>query len=111
MKKLTFAEDIEAAAGEEQILQICIESTREYHGDGWHGVPQEKTGVLLSWEEARHLLDYPYDKGYGAEDCHAIYAWTETMLLLVGLYDGATWVQAVPRDPTDQHKVKMVGSG
>lgn len=56
-------------------------------------------GKLVAWEDARPVLDYEYDNGYGGADCHAVYAWTETQVLFVHEYDGATAVQQVPRNP------------
>jgi len=96
-----FANDIEKAAGREKIKSIVIGGC----GNGRvsansKAVPKAVQGVLLSWEEARIVLDYEYDKSYGRIDCHAIYAWTATKVLFIGQYDGATWVASVPRKPS-----------
>lgn len=57
-------------------------------------------GKVLSWAEARPILDYEYDNGFGGAECHAVYAWTETQVLLIHEYDGATDVGWLPRHPT-----------
>lgn len=54
---------------------------------------------LLSWEEAAPILDYGYDGGYGLHDCHPVYIWTKTQVIFTVVYDGATWLQSVPRHP------------
>ena len=92
-KDPTFAEDIERAAGGEEILAIVL-GARGYKDD-----TTPNLGVPVKWEEARPILDYEYDSGYGGVDCHAIMAWTETWVLFVCSYDGSTWVASVPRKP------------
>lgn len=95
--KSNFKADILEAAQGEPILAVVL-------GDfGWGDKDDNRQrvpkGTVLSWEVASPLLDYNYDAGYGGIECHALYAWTETHVLLVGTYDGSSWVQAVPRDP------------
>ena len=95
---------IENAADGEEIIGVVI-------GDfGWGGfleercpklIPKEKRGVVLPWDEAKELLDYEFDDGYGAPGCHAIYAWTKNKVIFVGTYDGSTWIESVPRNPVD----------
>ena len=91
----TFADDIEEAAGGEPIEAIVIANYP------WrpHVIPENQTNTVLSWEEARPLLDYLYDRGFGLSDCNAIYAWTPTRVLFVHEYDGATGVHWLPRSP------------
>lgn len=108
----TFAEDIESEAKGEEILGIVI------GGYGWASyssepikIPQVKRLTQLSWIEARPFLDYEYDGGYGAPNCHAITAWTENSVIFVGTYDGSTWVTSVPRNPTNTRDPHMVGGG
>lgn len=108
-----FADDIEYAAEGEAIIGIVIgrfgwasrdESDSEAYGFSRikaEPIPEEKKGVVLTWEEARPLLAYNYDAGFGASECHAIYAWTESRVLFVVEYDGATWVSWAPRNPMD----------
>ena len=90
----TFAQDIEAAAGDEAITAIVV-------GDflGWREEHPNGPGTIQTWETARPSLDYEFNKGYGGAECHAIAADTASWVLIVGEYDGATWVQRIPRDP------------
>jgi hypothetical protein len=98
---MTFAKDIEDVANGEIIEAVVI-------GDmGWvdyndpETVPIDKRGKVLSWEDARPLLAFDYDDGYGAPECHAIYAWTFTRVIFVSMYDGSTAINAIPRFPVD----------
>ncbi|MHA2427436.1 MAG: hypothetical protein ACXADB_05365 [Candidatus Hermodarchaeia archaeon] len=90
-EETTFAQDIEKAAGGERIIKIVVSAHKKF----------EKYGKMLSWDEARPLLDYHYDKGYGCEDCHAIYAWTTNRIIVVHEYDGSTGVYWIPRNPVN----------
>lgn len=99
----TFADDIEEEAGDEPIEAIVIGNMgwSDYNTEinpRFADVPQ---GKVLSWEAARPLLDFPYSTGYGAPECHAIYAWTATRVLFVSQYDGSTCLQSVPRNPIE----------
>lgn len=115
----SFAADIEASAEGEPIEAVVIGAF------GWGGwsedpddlaygeesvpfIPWDRRGVVLPWEEARPLLDYQYDNGYGAPGCHAITAWTPSKVLFVTQYDGATGVDVMPRNPVD-HRPEMPG--
>lgn len=101
---MSFAADLEEAAGDEEI-EFCV------IGDmGWsdgYGADERQAGALaakgkvLPWSEARALLDYRYDTGYGAPDCNAVYAWTPSRVIFVSQYDGATGVEWVPRAPVE----------
>lgn len=100
---MTFAEEIERAAKGETIEAITLAST------GWERSDEDrysarrkapsKFGELLSWDEARPMLDYDYARGFGGEDCDAIWAWTESRVIFVHEYDGATSVNWLPRHP------------
>ena len=98
----TFAEDIEEAANGQSIEAIVIGPF------GWSDDMDDderpeatKRGVVLTWAEARPMLDYSYDSGCGAAGCDAIWAWTPTEVLFVHEYDGATGLRGVPRNPVD----------
>ena len=95
---------IEDEANGEEIEAVVI-------GDmGWGNYGKEKVpnyddipkGKLLSWEDAKPLLDYEFNPGYGAPGCNAIWAWTETSVIAIGQYDGATWPYSLPRNPMNE---------
>ena len=106
-----FAQDIEEAADGDAIEAIVI---GEFGWGGWGGfdesnpIPKDKRNVVLTWDQARPLLDYQYHIGYGAPDCHAITVWTESKVMWVTQYDGATRVSTAPRHPID-HEPEMPG--
>jgi hypothetical protein len=58
-------------------------------------------GKVMSWLEARAILDYEYDSGYGAADCHPVIAWTASKIITITEYDGATGPSWYPRNPID----------
>ena len=93
-----FAEDIEKVARGDEILAVVITHGRDtLEEDGNDDNPPYE---ILTWEEVRPRLDYTYDTGYGGADCHAIYAWTATRLIVVAEYDGSTSIIGLPRNPT-----------
>jgi hypothetical protein len=93
---MTFADEIEKVADNEPIKGIVL-GAREYQYDDDDIPPYQ--GKLLSWAEARPLLDYDYDSDYGSPDCHPVYVWTKTKVIFVVVYDGSTWLSSVPRTP------------
>ena len=88
---MTFAEEIERFIGDEPIEGVRMLSGRRYNDCFPNGI--------LTWEEARPHLDYEYDNGYGSQDCHSVHIWTPTRVIYVQEYDGATWLDTLPRNP------------
>lgn len=103
---MTFAEEIEEAAGGDAIEGIVIGSVSSY-GTKWPVMPSG----LIPWSEARPLLDRDYDAGHGLEDCPSLFAWTASRVLFVDMYDGATGVCWVPRHPDPDARPYMPGGG
>lgn len=62
--------------------------------------PNAPLGVLLTWEQALPWLQYKFDDGFGAVECHSVYAWTPTKVIAIEQYDGSTSPFAIPRNPT-----------
>lgn len=85
---------LEDEAGAEPIEAVVIGA----HGDD-SKVPDEFRNRLLMWDEAKSLLDYGFDDGYGAAGCDAVYAWTPTKVLFIREYDGSTQLGSIPRHP------------
>lgn len=98
MQKSFWNDVCEAACGE-PILSVVINKGSYAFGRKSRKIPSEKLGVVLTAADAAPLLDYAYDDGFGVQDCHDIYAWTENLVLYVHEYDGATSVESVPRHP------------
>ena len=101
----SFADNILAEANGEDIESVVIGAFG--YGKGWHApdteqvIPREKMGVALPWAGASVLLDYEYYTGFGAPNCHAVWAWTASRVIFVSTYDGSTSVTSVPRNPRD----------
>jgi hypothetical protein len=62
-------------------------------------IPKKLKFIPVKWEEVADYLDYNYDRDYGGPDCHKIYAWTNSWIIYVDEYDGATQVSRIPRHP------------
>ncbi len=93
---------IEDEANGEAIEGVVIGSM------GWGNYNKEKIprydsipkGVVLPWEEAKKWINYEFSSGYGAPQCNAIYAWTQSCVIFIVQYDGSTSPYSVPRHPT-----------
>jgi len=68
---------------------------------------------LVRAQEVESLdpLDYDANTSYGCENVHSFYIYTEDWILLKGTYDGAEWVEAVPRNPDKEVVPKSIGGG
>ena len=93
----SFAADLEKVALPETIETVVIGPSG---GDAdLDCVPEKRRGAVLTWEVARPLLDYEYYHGSGDRECNPVFAWTATRVLVIAIYDGSTWVEAIPRNP------------
>lgn len=104
-----FATRIEDAAAGEVIRYVLIGDASENPEHAPR--PPVIRGALLTWDQARPMLDYEYDSGYGLEDCDAVFVWTSKRVLFVGCYDGRTWVTGIPRQPSTGTTPFTVGGG
>ena len=100
------AEKFVRAAGDEPIAHAVIAGPEPWANDPTYGMEafapcDWPPGKVLPWAEAYIYLDHEYDDGFGGTDCPPTYAWTETKVLYVHEYDGATSVYSVPRHPVD----------
>ncbi len=107
-----FLEDIENVLKEEKVESVVIGS---FGGWEWSNstnekIPKKFRNKVLTWGEAKPLLDYEYDTGFGGADCHAIYVWTPTKIIFVSEYDGSTRVTSLPRNPIECNP-SMPGGG
>jgi hypothetical protein len=107
---MSFASDIEEAAGE-PIYEVVIgafgwsqidSEPEDVYGDedGIRAINKELRGLPIPWKDARPLLDYDYTTDFGAPDCHAIYAYSASKIIVISEYDGATSCVALPRHPS-----------
>jgi len=66
-------------------------------------IPEEKIGkVITDLESVKDILDqFSFYGGYGSEACPAVCVWLRHSIVVVRCYDGATSLQAIPRNPID----------
>lgn len=95
MKTANFLEDLKAEIGDEHVESVSIGC--------WAGYTKHEKhldGKLLSWEEAKPILDYEYEPfSYGRGKCHSIYIWTEKRIIFVVSFDGYIMIKSIPRNP------------
>lgn len=99
--KDTFATDIEAAVHPEIIEAVVIAEFTGYPPDEKYGPANAVAGRVLTWKEARPLLDYEFDSSYGGQECHDIALYTASRVFWVHEYDGSTQLRCLPRNPTE----------
>ncbi len=74
-------------------------------------IPKEHVSVALRWTVAKqYLTNWSIAGGFGSPDCFAIYVWTQSRVGFIAKYDGSTWLQWIPRQPTDCMP-EMAGGG
>ena len=96
------ANDLPAFA-EQRLEGVVIGTTgwSDYGSEDIPGYKDQTKGKVLTWADARPMLDYEYDEGFGGVKCNAIYAWTKDRVIWITQYDGATGFDWMPRNPTD----------
>lgn len=94
-----YCDDIEKETKDEKIEAIVIGHWQNYGGDD--PIPDDKLNVILSWDDAKKLLEYGYYDGYGGVDCHPVVIWTTDNVIIPTEYDGATGFRSAPRNPID----------
>ena len=91
MAELKDGEEIEAVVFADINDNYCME---DYH------LPREYIGRPLTLREATpYLYGWEISGGYGGEEVIPLYIWTNKRVLLIGCYDGSTWLDGVPRNP------------
>lgn len=55
--------------------------------------------LYYSIEDVREFIDYEFNSGYGSSNGPAFTLWTECNVYFPGVYDGAEWIDSVPRNP------------
>jgi hypothetical protein len=87
---------VESEANGEAILGVVIGARGEMSK-----IDDAYRRRLLSWAEARALLDYYFYDGFGGAECDAVYVWTASKIMGIAEYDGSTRLFWVPRHPVD----------
>lgn len=92
----TFAEKIEASAGEPVEFVVIGEYGWGLQRDEDH---ENGTGEVLPWSEGRVVLDYRFNASVSGT--HVFVAWSEHWVMYGEEYDGNYQVKRVSRDPVD----------
>ena len=97
--RMTFAAEIEAYIGPERIEACVVGAWPSHNEPPPIAIPPERVGVPVQWGEAREWLAYEASHDFGGADCHPVYLWTPTRVVVIREYDGSTSIGAVPRHP------------
>jgi len=100
-------EDLLEAIGTEKCIGVVFGEQSWGMEDEFPDFP---IGKVISLEEAKKYLSYKYDTGFGSPELPALYAWTDTRVILINVYDGATSFKSVPRNPI-ACLPEMIGGG
>jgi hypothetical protein len=78
--------------------------------DYWDDEPQQPQRVA-QWDDP--LLDEPFDSGFGGAEHPHFVAYDDQRIYFPGVYDGASWITNVAKDPNYylSHKLPEVGGG
>lgn len=57
---------------------------------------------IISYTLTEEELDIPFDDGYGGTEGKPFTLWTKNRVYFPVQYDGAEWVDSVPRNPCDE---------
>jgi len=103
-------------------LQLQLQDNEHVEGIvfgtfGWNSwchdaqiVPTNKQGILMSLDKAKPYLEqFKFRGGYGSPDTHAVYIWTNLSVFFVSMYDGATALERIPRNPMNCMPEKFGG--
>ena len=55
------------------------------------------------------VLDIEFNAGYGLEEGPAVLVWTESHVCFPVCYDGAEWMDKVPRNPRPEPRLHVGG--
>lgn len=86
---------IKSAANGEPIEAVAIGRVPTWTDEDY----EDKAPTLLTWRKARPILDVEFNSGYGSPSCLPICAWTKSRVIFVSVYDGATGIEWLPRNP------------
>jgi hypothetical protein len=101
-----FKQDILDAVGKEQIEAISIlDELYSYGNQRPRNAFIISSGIKLGkayvdYHAMLNFLDYEYNSDSDSQDCHDIYVWTNKSVFYVYEYNGSTWLESVPRNPT-----------
>ena len=92
-------EMVERGDNWESIVKVCL-ADKVYP---WDDVDFKKKHGDTPWYAVE------FDSGYGGVEGIAFMLWTGSYVYFPIMYDGAEWVESVPRNPTDDVKLGHFG--
>ena len=92
-------EDMLEAVGEDfdkAIIVVTSDSCVEEHKRKFPKKLMKKPEML---KNVIDYFDYDFDSGYGGQECHSFYIYTDNDVFFIWEYDGSTRISSVPRNP------------
>ena len=80
-------------------ITICPRSKTGKEFDFEPDYQKKYTKFFQTLDEAKSLLDYEFDSGFGGTNGPYFTAWTNTTVIFPAQYDGSEWIDSVPRNP------------
>lgn len=91
--------ELEQETGETFTHFVIGEHYRDTYEDSDRRPAYARNDEVLTREQALPVLDEDYCAGHGGADCFPFYAWSESWIVAVSEYDGATCLSRWPRHP------------
>ena len=101
MKKSNLFHWIESVLDPDECILGAVIGESWSNEDSIPNYTSQPHNKLISWDEAKQYLDYDFDSGFGGADCNPVYVWTDSNIIFVHEYDGATSLNKIPRFPCD----------
>lgn len=100
------AKEIEKVVGGEEIIAVVIGGNSEMFRDFPKNLEKK---IMSSWNNVRRHFDFDYDPGYGGSGLPAFVVWTSNYVIFPEMYDGASWVSCIERNPMECDPVVFGG--
>ena len=81
-----------------------LDSLFKEYGDAWENI-ESVNSIMVPW------LDIVFEAGFGIANPTPFILWTQKFIYFSAVYDGAHWVEIIPRNPCADFKHEHVGGG
>lgn len=99
MNNANWWKELKAIDKKEKILAIAVEPKDKWDKKEQEMIYYEKkdTELFRNFKDAKKLLNFDFDDGFGGEEGVSFTAWTKSRVYFPACYDGSEWIASVPR--------------